>query len=340
MHYPLKWSESGKVSLPVRPTLGGVCLLVLACLTFPPARSQGADDAKAETSAAKKNLETVTYYVGDLVERATAWRKTIGADAPEGIEGVAHVLLSNIDPESWGAKDADNALTELHGGKLEIRATPDQHKQIAELLKALRRLADVSVVLEAELYEVDRAFVAKEIKPALGKGSAASAIEEALAGKLRDEGKLIQSNKTTVIDGQAAAFFSLRNAFAYLAQPAAEKPYKTAFHGFSCRAAVTVSSDRRFIQVKLTRFVTDLLDLKKQIDPDTDKETEIVVPRVKETSVTEKVEVGDGEHAVLTIPYRPATLAKDKVLILLVQPVIRIEEEERERGKEDKTKIG
>jgi hypothetical protein len=52
------------------------------------------------------------------------------------------------------------------------------------------------------------------------------------------------------------------------------------------------------------------------------------------------VEVGDGEHALLTIPYRPATLAKDKVLILLMQPVIRIEEEEREKAKEDKTKIG
>jgi hypothetical protein len=322
------------------PMLDGVCLIVLACLTFPSVRGHGADGAKAEPPAAKKKLETVTYYVGDLVERASAWRKTIGADAPDGIDGVAHVLMTVIDPESWGAKDADNAVIELHGAKLEVRATPDQHKQIAEVLAALRRSADATVVFAAELYEVDRAFFAKEVKPALGKGSEAAAIEQVLAENIRKEGKLIQSNKTTLFDGQASSVFSLRNACTYLAQPAGKKPYKTVFHGFSCRLAVTVTNDRRFIRLKLTRTVTDLLDVKKQIDPDTGKVSEIDVPKLKETSVTETLEVGDGVHSVLTVPYRPATLAKDKVLILLMQPVIRIEEEERERGKDDKTKIG
>ena len=126
MRYTLEWREFAKISAPIWPTLGGICLLVLASLTFPSARSQGAEDAKAEKPAAKKNVETATYYVGDLVERATAWRKTFGKDAPNGIEGVAHVLLTNIDPESWSAKDADHALTEL--------ATFDARKsQIAEL---------------------------------------------------------------------------------------------------------------------------------------------------------------------------------------------------------------
>jgi hypothetical protein len=340
MHCTLKWSNFGKLSFPGLPSLGGAFLFVMASLTIPAMRSHGADDAKAETPAAKKNLETATYYVGDLIERATAWRKSIGADAPDGIEGVAHVLMTNIDPKAWGGKDSDNAVIELHGAKLEIRATPDQHKQIAELLKALRRVGDVSVVIDAELYEVDRAFAAKEIKPALGKGSDAGAIEEVLADKLRNEGKLVQSNKTTLIDGQAASIFSLRHARSYLATPTAEQPHKIVFHGFSCHAAVTVSPDRQFIKVKLTRTVTDLLDIKKQTVPDKDQETEIEVPKLKETSVAETMELSDGVHAVLTIPYLPATLAKDKVLILLLQPVIRIEEEEREKAKEDKTKIG
>jgi hypothetical protein len=324
----------------MRALLGVVCLFGVATLLLSPMHSNGADDAKGEKPAPKNDLETVIYYVGDLIERAR-WRKSIGGDAPEGMEGIAHVIMANIDPESWAGKDANATLSEIHGEKLEIQATPEQHKRIGEFLKVLRRLTDVTVVVESELYEVDRGLEKKEIKPALGKGNMA-VIDEAVVEKVRKDGKLVLSNKATVIDGQTTAIFSKRTATAYLARPGAEMPYKAVFHGFACGATTNVSSDYRFVSIKLTRTVTELLEIKKQtvVMPESEKEAELEVPMIQESVVTETVKVGDGVHAVVTIPYRPATLDKDKVLILLVLPQIRIEEEERERGKDDKTKIG
>src|SRR5205085_2532871 len=104
--------------------------------------------------------------------------------------------------------------------------------------------------------------------------------------------------------------------------------------GVSFRARVAVSADRRFVRLRMTEEVRELLEVgkKKVIDPATGDEATVEVPSFADASRTATVEVGDGEQIVVPVQMRlPAAQKKGRMLVLLVQPVIRIEEEEREK---------
>jgi len=309
----------------------------------------GAEPAKSPPNG-KEIPQVVTYNVEDLVLHSVTWRKGMRGEIPDGIEGVVHEIVTLVDPESWTGNETGNTIQEQNGTKLEIRATKAQHRQIVDLLAALRRLVDCAVVVDARLYEVDKDFYTKELEPVLMGGMAESGdlvttvLERTTVAKIRKEGTPRAENKVTIPDGQESLCFSQRTAFNYRTTPDAKQAmpaYGSGLQGFSCRAAVTVSKDRRQVRIKITRNLTELINIKKDtafdreaFDLETEKEIPVEIPNLRNSSATATVEVEDGEFALVRIPYRPATLAKDRVLVLVVRPVIYIEEEERERKKQ------
>jgi hypothetical protein len=318
------------------------CLLGFAYIAR--LQSIAADYVTLKPTAEKEQLETVTYNVEDLVLRSPTWRKWMDREIPDGIEGVVHAIATTVDPDCWAGKNAEYSIEVLNDKKMDIRATKKQHGQILDILANLRRLADRAVVLEAKLYEVDKGFYKKELEPTLNGGNtnvadpAASSLEQAVAAKLRKEGKILAENKVTILNEQASEFFSRRNAFTYRTKPEtarADPAYGSGLQGISYRALVTVSADRRRVRMKITRNLTELIDIKKETAFDIHGEKEITVesPNLRDSSATATVDVDDGDYALVPVPYRPASLAKDRILVLLVQAVVYIEEEERERNK-------
>jgi hypothetical protein len=243
--------------------------------------------------------------------------------------------IVRLDPKRWQGPEPANTLRELNGTKLEIRTDPAHHAEIATLLTALRRLAEISVVLSSELYEVDRDFAARRVEPALGDGKRVGAgVTDDLAKQSREAGSRLQTNRVTVLNGREAAVFSRRTAIAYSPPPAAAAApaSATAFEGFGLRARVAVSADRRSVWLDLSLRVTELIDMSREgvTVPGSGVQRAVDVPNLLDRTVSGRVPAGDGQTVVIPVRY-PA--AKGKQLLLLVQPVIRIEEEERAKAK-------
>lgn len=297
---------------------------------------------------------TVTYDVADLVRDAATWRTAISGapvfpdlDKRAGaVESLVGLIQRSVSPASWRpGKEGSSTLHIFNGTKLEIRTSARQHDDIKDLLKALRRLTEIAVVFESELHEVEPASYKKHIEPLLrggpaqaDRGFAVVAKDEVEAG-LRKLGKPLKWAKVTAPVGKETAFFSLRTAFTYQAKPKsatrpADEVHASAFHGVTFRAHVGVSPDRRFVRLKLTQKVTDLLGLDREtvLDRATGKRVTIEVPRLFESSRAGSVRVGDGMLLLLPVRFRsPAAKDKGRHWVLLVRPVIFIDEEERMR---------
>jgi hypothetical protein len=307
-------------------------------------------DAPKAPAAKDDKLSTVIYDVADLVQKPTPWRMTpilgIKADG-DALDALAKVILTAVHPDRWGTGDNARTLQEHNGTKLEIRTDAAHHAEIKALLTALRRLADCAVVLEGELYEVDRDFYKKEIEPRLGDGASgpgkrfATPVEEDVAKRLRAKAVRLNANKVTIPNGGDAKFLSSRKAFTYVARLKGgdrklDEVLGTGFYGVSFHARVVVSADRQSVRLHLTQHVTDLIDIKKEnaVDPETGQEGRIEVPQLLETSTSGAVQVGDGLSVLLPVPSRSESVkGKGHVRLLLVTPLIYMEEEERAKAK-------
>src|SRR5262249_19122231 len=103
------------------------------------------------------------------------------------------------------------------------------------------------------------------------------------------------------------------------------------FSGVSVRGAVAVSSDRRLVRLKVTQETARLrgLERKKAWDA-SGKRRVIEIPDLEELTATGTVEIEDGHVAL--VPVAGTAGSGERVRFLLVQPLIYIEEEERERA--------
>jgi hypothetical protein len=326
--------------------LFALCLLAGSTGLLRSAPPRGLDHAKPPV-AQRDKLSTVTYDVADLVRKPTPWRMTpiLGVKAEgDAMDALAKVILTAVHPERWGSGENASSLQEHNGTKLEIRTDAAHHAEIKALLTALRRLADCAVVLEGELYEVDRDFYKKEIEPRL-EGAASSKrfatpIEDDVAKRLRAKAVRLNTNKVTIPNGSESKLLSSRKAFTYVAKLKGgnrklDEILGTGFYGVSFQARVVVSADRQSVRLNLTQHVTDLIDIKKEtaVDPETGQEGRIEVPHLLHTSVSGAIQVGDGISVLLPIQSRPqAVKGKEYVRLLLVTPVIYIEEEERAKA--------
>jgi hypothetical protein len=289
--------------------------------------------AKRSPAAAKKPSYTATYDVSDLVQKQ-----------PGGIEEIV-LLIVRSDPPSWRDPSATGyRISEVNGTKLEIYTDATHHGEVQDLLAALRRAADVAVIVESELYEVDRAWYQKEIEPRLtdqppGLGHRlASPLGERENGLVRKQGTRLRTHKVTLLPGREALIFSVKRALGYRTQqgilPPRDEGYAVAFAGFSFRGRAEVSADRRFVRLTATQDATNLLGFKKQtIFDDRGNESQVEVPDLATTSTTATVRVGDGGDILFPVHFQTAR-DKGRVTLLLVRPVIYIEEEESIRKKQ------
>lgn len=104
-----------------------------------------------------------------------------------------------------------------------------------------------------------------------------------------------------------------------------------AMHGVGFKARATVSADRRFVEMRIHQDVVNLLNLEEVPFGD---EKVFVFPSLSRSGATTTVRVGDGEVLFVPVHYLPRSL-KDRNLmhVLIVQPTIWIEAEEKERQK-------
>jgi hypothetical protein len=313
----------------MRRTLAGCLAVVLiACLTAP---------AAAGWRPAPPT-RTVVYEVGDLLYRPG------GHTGFDRVDDISRIILTTIDPEAWGPGPTGSTLVELQGKRLEITTTAARHAEIKDLLAALRRMQDVAVTLSGDLYEVDRVVFEQEFQPRFAKARrtpeqpVALSLDDNLEALLRRHGKVVRQGSVTIPDRREGVFFSLRQPFTFIARRVGrqDRPVREiADHGFSARASIQVSPDRRFVTLRLTQQASELIALRPKADFNRDNGNEVLVesPDLVDVTVAVTTTVADGESLMLAVPYRPqAVRDRDRVLVLLVHVRIYIEEEQRMLG--------
>jgi len=287
--------------------------------------------------------KTVVYEVADLLHRPG------GFSGYDSVDEISRAVLDATGPEHWAANKKDAwTLRELDGVKLEVTAPAAAHEEVRNVLRALRSVQDVAVVVHSDLIEVDAAYYDKTLRPLLAgarrapDGPAAVAVSEELAAAIRKKGTVVRSTRSTLAIGHEGTCLSLRQVFSYLRVPGDPKvmrsdEYAVAATGTSFRATATTSPDRRFVRLKLTEQTTDLLGFDKKPGfrgtAERPQEVEVTTPDLSETTASLTLHEGDGAMMLVTVQHMPkATKDRGRVLVLLAQPRIYIEEEEKARG--------
>lgn len=308
----------------------------------------------------KKARYRTEYEVGHLPNPDLLKMKGPGSlESPDLIHGdlaapivqAIRGLSWSVSPELWGALTADpDAIRLVNGSRLEINASPATHAEIYQFFRSLRRLADVSVRLQAKLYEVDADF------HRLIKGQKRLPLDELekqfLDGKPKKDPlwlalgqqKLLHTGPEIKVDNDQEAVllsrFSLRGLLASPEQIRHGHYGKQAvLEGFEFRGPVQVSADRRQIRLKLQEKgtllegvmkvkVNDLVAFQKT---GKDRELDAETPFLKEAMHTTTLDIPDGGAVLTSVHYRPPALKESKRwYVLAVQARIIIEEEERQ----------
>jgi hypothetical protein len=325
----IRGEEPGGVVMPRLSaflSLAGV-ILSLSCGTGVPAADPKPKDEKPVVK---------TYDVGGMIH------KPGGRTGYDSIDEIVKLIITDVEPGSWGGEDdGKNRLRELNGTKLEIVTTPKNHKEIADLLEAHRRVNDCDVNLRAALYEIDRAVWEKEVRPMLNRQPAAP-VGDVVVELLRKTGTEVSARDLPIANGGVARILSVRKAFTYIEKASAGEKrqineYGTGFQGMSVCVTPVIAPDRRSVRLKIELTSAELLGLTKRtriaVFGDADvREVTIERPELSEVTAATTLEVQDGAWALAAVAYRPADVRKkDRVWVLAVKPVIYIAEEDRER---------
>jgi len=294
---------------------GLVALVALVAVAAEPAKEQGKG-------------KVVVYDVNDLL-----YKKGV-QNGYDKIDDLVKLLVTTVEPKSWTHAGNGNRLVVLGETKLEVTASKDVHQQIEDVLTMARRQMDVVVDVRVELFEVERAYFEKEIKPEVAKQPEVKRgrlpVGEELLAELREKALDSKTGTTRLAPGRDGVVLSRRAAFTY--RPT-EKTVAVGYHGVVLKAGVGVSPDRRFVRLKLTQQITELVEVTQEtvVDPQ-GQETTREAPNLTERSTAVNFEVGDGGWVLVPVEYtRPGDKEKKTVLLALVQPRISIGEEEREK---------
>jgi hypothetical protein len=131
-----------------------------------PAKTQ----ARRESHNVRNNsYYTVTYNVGDLVVRsqkivldktASSGTKEQAASEPPDFDGLIDLITGTIKPETWEDVGEPGTIRGFPANlSLIITQTQEVHKEIVALLEQLRRLDDVTVMLDTRVVVVPQAVV-------------------------------------------------------------------------------------------------------------------------------------------------------------------------------------
>jgi hypothetical protein len=296
--------------------------------------------------AADSRTYDVTCVVNEI-PRQLPYVKNYLADVFQNLDPtddaglLVRLVLNEVDLRPWETIDV------LNGVKLVVLASPTRHEEIADLLQALRRLADLAVVMNARLYEVDRAFFAKHVAPLFPADAPPEerprvvAIDKSLLEKVTRQKLLLESEDIKIRPNQQARFLSRQSAFRFAAGPRPDKEDRTltgtGLAGVSFEVLPLVSADRRYLRLQISQKVVQLAGIEKArtLDVATGKDVEVESPNLRRTSVTGAVQIPDGNPILMPVEYRPPDKgSEDKVWLLMARPFIWIEEEVRERKKQ------
>jgi hypothetical protein len=276
---------------------------------------------------------TVTYDVGDLILKPGPTRPGFG------IEDVIKAITA-ASPETWQGSKEKATIAAVNDTRLEVHATAAVQAEVEGVLGSLRRRADVTVDVDCKVYEVEQKYYDKHLRTAVEKARPGpgkpfgSALEDGLGDQFRDHATLVRSNRVRLANAREGSCLSVWKAFTYIVGRGGKgKPrFDTAFHGFRVRAEAVVSPDLRFVTLKLFEDAKNLVEIEafKEEGPGRDVE----IPRLEEVSAAATFKVGDGESILVPLLFLPdAVKKKDRVWVLVVEPLIHIEEEERARTK-------
>jgi hypothetical protein len=288
-----------------------------------------------------KKLATKTYDLKPLLgERGKA-------SGVADTDAIIKLILETIPLGELKPGTAGPQLIERDGGKLEVRATADQHDEIKELLKAVERLADVAVDVKAEVIELDAAAFEKLTKalPKSFKGTPGSPVvfftgeemdekgptpedEKALkeVSKILRAGREVQTSYGRFINGIEATVSARQSVLTYKNNPNAVFMKE----GFKLVGLPVVSADRRFVRFKLTEQSTAVVGMRKhELGEIGGKAIVAQTPELADLGVTGSAVVADGGSLLFRLVYAP----KDKVWVVSLQTTIFIRAEDDELKK-------
>jgi hypothetical protein len=318
-----------------------------------------------------RSLYTVTYDIGNLLKHTRYLHEVIEretkihdgekpgaflgpffslvdskADPDKADEWIVRQIVAwSSDRAGWRHPKLPSTIQVLNGKKLVIHTAPSVHESIRRTLDTMLKLADVTVVMNARLYEVDRATYDKDFaslfidpKDKLARRPVAKLIVPLLK-KLKQQKLILEAESAKIRPFQQVVFVSLRNAHQYIAGPGdpdtePARVFGSVYDGFTWAVRPTVSPDRRCLRLEISQDAGKLVKLTKGaiVDLKSDKEIPIDLPNVKKTSTSTIIEIHDLQPIVLAVDYRPA--AKDRVWLLLAEPMIYIEQEQERLRKQ------
>jgi len=286
------------------------------------------------------------YQIGDLlkdkawhtIERTWQDQSSPGYLPPGTIKdkGQRALILSKSLAAALTAHHSSYRRVQLiNGSQVIVHASRSQHREIASrMFDSLRGAADIAVVMNAKLFEVDRAFYEKEIQPALSaarqKQNLLTPITLKLAERMQKQKLIIEGTKGSLGVCQEIPFLSLQNVAAYSRPSEGSSATLFEWHGVVLSVHIDVSADRRRLRLKISEKAKQLLDVKKfrQVDPKQQLSVlEMEVPSFKETATSATIAIDDGQPLLMKLQYRPSQ-PSDAVWMVLMQPIIYIEEEQ------------
>ena len=254
-------------------------------------------------------------------------------DPADGPALLVLFLMNEVNFRPW------ETIEILNGSRLAVIASPTRHQDVDYLIGSLLRLTDRAVVMNARLYEVDRAFFKKHVAPLFARDKDAEdrpgvvRIEGPLFKKISRQKLLLESDNARIRPGEEAAFLSRQSIFRFAAGPHPKKPGRTltgtGLAGVSFEVRPIISRDGRYLRLQISQNVAQLVRIDKAKTLDVHgKEIEVESPNLGKTFATGTVQIPDGAPLLMPVAYRPPGKgSEDKVWLLLARPFIWIEEE-------------
>jgi len=286
----------------------------------------------------------VVYDIGDVLPQIQSLlpdlKRLFGepSRSPQSNDGAALLIgyLTNAVPlRSWETIQIQN------GRKLAILASPTRHEEIDGLVRALHRLSDVAVVMNARLYEVDRAFFTKQVAPlfpqdkSVEERPALVPIDSTVLKAITQQKCLLKSEDNKIRPRQTASFLSQQSVVRFAAGPHPtnndQALMETALTGVSFEVRPLVSPDRRYLRLQIGQQVVQVVGIDKVKTLDGPSGKEVERPNLRKASLTATIEIPDGLPILMPVAYRPPGKDNaDKVWLLVARPFIWIEEEVQE----------
>lgn len=280
----------------------------------------------------------VSHEIADLVPetdrlaRNSGLKEGVGKGSAE--DRLLRLLTTLTEPRAF------ESLQIFNGKSLLAHATPVKQRDMRELIESLRRIADVAVVMDARLFEVERTFFVQHAAPLFIDEKAKSERSIALIGdgplleRLSKLKPIARSVDDMLKGGRAGLVVSVRQAVKTFKSrpgddpaPGKEEP-ETLIVGVVVDAVTNVSPDRRFIELEIRQKITEIGGPRRVRfgDPEFGFE-EAEQPPLKKMTLSSGVRIPDGASILVHVPYHPPH-APERVWLLLAQPRIFIQEEE------------